>query len=230
MREIRQSGSVRGVRSNLYPYRDLMFWLLIPTKFRCPIHRVLCDGWEPIHPTNKKARILIGPGRRLQDRLRLTHLPLTSQTDGSTPHAHTHGQDRNSVFACVQHGNSIHSKRRTCQISSDSIKKHLYDNVVICNNLSMKTIRPRTSRVFTISFPEDLAKQVVAVAEEESRNISELFREAFRAYRLERIHRMLDRAHAEAAARGPVPYTVDDVEAIVDEIRSEHYAQRKLIA
>jgi metal-responsive CopG/Arc/MetJ family transcriptional regulator len=94
----------------------------------------------------------------------------------------------------------------------------------------MKTIRPRTSRVFTISFPEDLAKQVVAVAEEESRNISELFREAFRAYRLERIHRMLDRAHAEAAARGPVPYTVDDVEAIVDEIRSEHYAQRKLIA
>ena len=94
----------------------------------------------------------------------------------------------------------------------------------------MNTSRARTSRVFTISFPEELAKQVVAVAEEESRNISELFREAFRSYRLERIHRMLDRSRAEAAARGPVPYTEDDVEAIVDEIRSEHYAQRKLIA
>jgi metal-responsive CopG/Arc/MetJ family transcriptional regulator len=90
----------------------------------------------------------------------------------------------------------------------------------------MNSSRPRASRVFTISFPEDLAKQVVAVAVEESRNISELFREAFRSYRMERIHRMLDRARAEAAERGPVPYTVDDVEALVDEIRSEMYQQR----
>ena len=36
----------------------------------------------------------------------------------------------------------------------------------------MNTSRARTSRVFTISFPEELAKQVVAVAEEESRNIN----------------------------------------------------------
>jgi metal-responsive CopG/Arc/MetJ family transcriptional regulator len=94
----------------------------------------------------------------------------------------------------------------------------------------MNTSRVRASRVFTISFPEELAKQVVAVAEEESRNISELFREAFRTYRIERIHRKLDKARAEAAARGPAPYTEDDVEALVDEIRSEHYAQRKLTA
>ena len=63
----------------------------------------------------------------------------------------------------------------------------MYDNIIICNNFSMKTSRARTSRVFTISFPEELAKQVVAVAEEESRNISELFREAFRSYRIERM-------------------------------------------
>jgi metal-responsive CopG/Arc/MetJ family transcriptional regulator len=94
----------------------------------------------------------------------------------------------------------------------------------------MKPSRNRSSRVFTISFPEDLAKQVVAVADEESRNISELFREAFRAYRIERIHRKLDRARAEAAARGPVQYTEDDVEAIVDEIRSENFRKRKLTA
>lgn len=94
----------------------------------------------------------------------------------------------------------------------------------------MRSSRARTSRVFTISFPEELAKQVVAVADEESRNISELFREAFRTYRLERIHRKLDRARAEAAARGPSQYTEDDVESIVDEIRSEHYAERKLTA
>jgi metal-responsive CopG/Arc/MetJ family transcriptional regulator len=97
----------------------------------------------------------------------------------------------------------------------------------------MSTPSTRTSRVFTISFPEELAKQVVAVAKEESRNISELFREAFRAYRMERTHRKLERFRAEAAARGPVLYTEDDVEDLVDEIRSENYARslkRKLTA
>ena len=94
----------------------------------------------------------------------------------------------------------------------------------------MKTARVRTSRVFTISFPEELAKQVVAVADEESRNISELFREAFRTYRMELNHRKLIAARADAAARRPVKYTEDDVEALVDEIRSENYRKRKKIA
>ena len=88
----------------------------------------------------------------------------------------------------------------------------------------------RSSRVFTISFPEDLAKQVEAVAKEESRNISELFREAFRAYRMERIISKLEEARAEAAKRGPVPYTEEDVEALVDEVRAEMAAQRKRTA
>jgi metal-responsive CopG/Arc/MetJ family transcriptional regulator len=88
-----------------------------------------------------------------------------------------------------------------------------------------KSTPTRSSRVFTISFPEDLAKQVEAVAKEESRNISELFREAFRTYRIEKIHRRLDKIRADAAARMPVQYTEDDVEAIVDEVRSEIYQQ-----
>ena len=99
----------------------------------------------------------------------------------------------------------------------------LYDNVVICNNSTMNTSRARTSRVFTISFPEELAKQVVAVAEEESRNISELFREAFRTYRMERMRNRLAAIRTEAAKRVTHQYTEDDVEAIVDEIRSENF-------
>jgi metal-responsive CopG/Arc/MetJ family transcriptional regulator len=94
----------------------------------------------------------------------------------------------------------------------------------------MNTTRTRASRVFTISFPEDLAKQVVAVANEESRNISELFREAFRAYRMERNERKLILARAEAAERKPNNYTEEDVEGFVDEIRSEMYQQRMKIA
>jgi metal-responsive CopG/Arc/MetJ family transcriptional regulator len=94
----------------------------------------------------------------------------------------------------------------------------------------MKTANRRSSRVFTISFPEALAKQVVAVADEEDRNISELFREAFRNYRLDRIHRKLEVYRAEAAARGPVKYTEEDVETLVHEVRAENSARRKKTA
>jgi metal-responsive CopG/Arc/MetJ family transcriptional regulator len=106
----------------------------------------------------------------------------------------------------------------------------LYEIVVFCHNTCMSPSPSRTSRVFTISFPEELAKQVVAIADEESRNISELFREAFRTYRRDRIQRKLEAARAEAATRGPVRYTEDDVESIVDEIRAEQYARRKKTA
>ena len=88
----------------------------------------------------------------------------------------------------------------------------------------------RSSRVFTISFPEDLASQVESAAKEESRNISELFREAFRQYRVHRIDRKLEAARAEAASRGSVPYTEEDVEGLVHEIRAERLARRKKTA
>jgi len=91
----------------------------------------------------------------------------------------------------------------------------------------MSATRPRASRVFTISFPEDLAQQVEQVAQEESRNISELFREAFRTYRLQRAHRTLDKLRSAAQAHDPTPYTQDDIEGFVDEIRAERYARRR---
>jgi hypothetical protein len=84
------------------------------------------------------------------------------------------------------------------------------------------TIR-RNSRVFTISFPEPLARQVEQTAREESRNISELFREAWRLYKLHSIER-----HVEAARRralnNPSPGQEDEIEAYVDEVRRERSA------
>ncbi len=94
----------------------------------------------------------------------------------------------------------------------------------------MSASRKRASRVFTISFPADLADQVTAVAEEESRNISELFREAFRSYRMERMRRRLSDIRAEAAKRVTHHYSEQDVETIVDEIRSENSRKRKKTA
>jgi metal-responsive CopG/Arc/MetJ family transcriptional regulator len=91
----------------------------------------------------------------------------------------------------------------------------------------MSISRQRKSRVFTISLPEEMAKQVVAVADEESRTISELFREAFRAYRMERMRFRLDAIRTEAAKRVPQKYTQEDVEGLIDEVRSENIRKRK---
>ena len=85
----------------------------------------------------------------------------------------------------------------------------------------MSMSRSRASRVFTISFPEDLAQQVEKLAQQESRNISELFREAFRSYRLERIHRKLDTVRGKTRGANRPTYTEEDVARLVDEIRAE---------
>jgi metal-responsive CopG/Arc/MetJ family transcriptional regulator len=91
----------------------------------------------------------------------------------------------------------------------------------------MGTRRQRSSRVFTISFPEDLARQVDEVAKEESRNFSELFREAFRTYRMERVRRRLQADLEYARTRNPKGYREDDVERLVDEVRAEMHTKKK---
>ena len=85
----------------------------------------------------------------------------------------------------------------------------------------------RTSRTFTVSFPPELAEQVERIAAAESRTTSELFREAFRAYRLQRLRAILEESNAEAAARGHNGYGPEDVERLVDEDRAEQWALKK---
>lgn len=88
----------------------------------------------------------------------------------------------------------------------------------------MPTARPRTSRVFTISFPEPLAQQVEQVARDESRNISELFREAFRTYKADKFEKELE---AIRRTLPPTSYTPDDVESLVHEVRREQRESKK---
>ncbi|MCL2659628.1 MAG: ribbon-helix-helix protein, CopG family [Acidobacteriaceae bacterium] len=98
----------------------------------------------------------------------------------------------------------------------------MYDYVII---VVMNVIKARTSHVFTISFPEDLAAEVKEVAQKESRNISELFREAFRIYRAERLQQRLSATRAAVTARSKEAYNEDDVERLVDEIRAELHSK-----
>jgi predicted transcriptional regulator len=85
----------------------------------------------------------------------------------------------------------------------------------------------RTSRTFTISFPPDLAEQVERLAAKESRTTSELFREAFRAYKEQRIKALFDESLAEAREAGNHGYGPEDVERLVDEYRAERWADKR---
>ncbi|MGD0681512.1 MAG: ribbon-helix-helix protein, CopG family [Terracidiphilus sp.] len=85
----------------------------------------------------------------------------------------------------------------------------------------MNAPRTRASHVFTISFPEELAKQVVAVAEEENRNLSELFREAFRTYKLERVQRKLMAMRRITAERTSMQTPEDEIEPVITRARDE---------
>jgi metal-responsive CopG/Arc/MetJ family transcriptional regulator len=85
----------------------------------------------------------------------------------------------------------------------------------------MNNPRTRASRVFTISFPEELAKEVVTVAHEESRNLSELFREAFRTYKVERLQRRLMATRSMKAELASEPWPDDETEPAADQTRDE---------
>jgi predicted transcriptional regulator len=86
--------------------------------------------------------------------------------------------------------------------------------------------RTRTSRVFTISFPDALAREVEKIAKKESRNISELFREAFRAYKFQLFERQLMALRPPIDPKAKV-VTQDEIESWVDEIRRENYKRKQ---
>jgi hypothetical protein len=95
----------------------------------------------------------------------------------------------------------------------------------------MSTTKARSSRVFTISFPEPLALQVEQVAREESRTISELFREAWRAYKVQSIERQIEALRPKNPPHLPALGEEDmqQIQDYVDEVRAETYARRKAL-
>jgi CopG family transcriptional regulator/antitoxin EndoAI len=77
----------------------------------------------------------------------------------------------------------------------------------------------RTSRVYTISLPPELALKAEALAKRDSRTMSELFREAFRAYYAQQARRTLEEIGEYAASRNP-GFTDADVPRLIKEIRN----------
>ena len=85
----------------------------------------------------------------------------------------------------------------------------------------------RRSKVFTISMPPEMAASAEYLAKHENRTMSELLREAFRAYHSQRIGSIFDEIGKYAATRNPKKYTEKDVEGLVHEVRAEARAERK---
>jgi predicted transcriptional regulator len=90
-----------------------------------------------------------------------------------------------------------------------------------------KTAKPRKSRVFTISLPPDLAARAEAIAKQESRTMSEVFREALRELETKQIMKALRDAAAYGATRNLRGYTEADVPRLVKETRAALRAEEE---
>ena len=86
----------------------------------------------------------------------------------------------------------------------------------------------RKSKVYTISLPPELAQKAEALARQDSRTMSELFREALRVYDAQRARLVLEDIGAYAAGRNPLGYSAADVSRLIKEVRSEKPSRRKL--
>jgi CopG family transcriptional regulator/antitoxin EndoAI len=84
----------------------------------------------------------------------------------------------------------------------------------------------RTSRVYTISLPPELAKKAESLAKRDSRTMSELFREAFRAYYAQQARGALAQIGNYAAGLNS-PYTEADVPRLIAEVRASKSARRQ---
>ena len=83
----------------------------------------------------------------------------------------------------------------------------------------------RTSRVYTISMPPELAQKAEDLAKHDSRTMSELFREAFRAYYAQQTRANLQEIGEYASSRNP-GYAEADVPALIREVRAEQGVRR----
>jgi CopG family transcriptional regulator/antitoxin EndoAI len=86
----------------------------------------------------------------------------------------------------------------------------------------------RRSKVYTISLPPELAQRAEALAQRDSRTMSELFREALRTYYAQQSRMTLAEIGEYAASRNPSGYTEADVPKLVKQVRSEKPSRRKL--
>lgn len=95
----------------------------------------------------------------------------------------------------------------------------------------------RTTKVISVSLPEAQYKKAVRLAKKENRTMSELMREALRAYEAEKQRRdeafrrmgeAIEHMRAEAVKRGLDKMTMDEINEEIAAARKEMREQNKL--
>lgn len=76
--------------------------------------------------------------------------------------------------------------------------------------------------------PPELAQRAEALAQRDSRTMSELFREAFRTYSAQQARTMLNEVGEYAAGRNPKGYTEADVPRLIRQVRAEKPRRRRV--
>ena len=75
----------------------------------------------------------------------------------------------------------------------------------------------RSAKIMTISLPPQMSKEIQKLAQEEQRTISELIREAFRQYKMNRV---LEAGRRESKRlRHGKKLTEGEIERLIDELR-----------
>jgi predicted DNA-binding protein len=87
----------------------------------------------------------------------------------------------------------------------------------------------RRSKVFTISMPPEMAAAAERLARRENRTVSELFREAFRAYDERQVGKFIDEMGEYARTRNLQGYTEADIPRLIDEVRAEMRTEREVV-
>jgi predicted DNA-binding protein len=85
----------------------------------------------------------------------------------------------------------------------------------------------RISKVYTISLPPELAEKAEDLARRDSRTMSELFREAFRAYYGQQARSALAEIGDYAESRNPRGYSEADIPRLIKEVRAKKKAATK---
>jgi CopG family transcriptional regulator/antitoxin EndoAI len=91
----------------------------------------------------------------------------------------------------------------------------------------------RTSRVYTISLPPELALKAEAMAKRSHRTMSELFRESFRVYLQQETRKTWEAIDEYAAAHNPMGYTEEDIPRLIQEVRLAEQgedAEKKMVS
>jgi hypothetical protein len=74
--------------------------------------------------------------------------------------------------------------------------------------------------------PPEMADKAQRLAMRQNRTMSELMREAFRAYERDELTRLFEETAAYAATRNPHGYTEDDIPRLIAEVRAEMRAEK----